>query len=119
MKRALFVGFLLIAAGVLGYGYWHNDTHGSVYFNVVDVSDREHARFVNQVDLAFFDSSGKMLAQAQGMESWGAIFITSPESYACREIEQRASRDSQAASEWAICFERQSRWLPTWVRDVR
>jgi len=119
MKRIALGSVLLIVVAVLAYGYWFTATHGSLYVTVMDVSESDHARDVKPVEVSFLDSDGRVLAQATGSEAFGAISISSPAMYSCREIEQRAAFSVVAAEEWSTCFERQSRWLPTWIRDAR
>lgn len=109
---------LVIAIIVLAYGYRYGKNHGSLYVMVMDVSDREHPKDIRSVELSFLDSSGNELAQAAGTEKSGAIFVSSPKVYSCRELEERAT-SPQGENDWAKCFERQSRWLTTWVRDVK
>jgi len=46
------------------------------------------------------------------------VYITEPAVYACHGIEQRATTSAQARDAWRVCFEGQSRWLPTWIRRV-
>jgi hypothetical protein len=101
---------ILSAVAVLAYGYWFGVNHGSLYITVMDASDREHPRDVRPVQLTFQDGNGTVLAQAESKQS-GAIFVSSPAMYSCDETAER--------EEWARCFERQSTWLPTWVRRVR
>jgi len=108
-----------VAAAVLAYGYWFGATHGAVYFSVLDVSDRDHIRDLSPVSVSLLDESGAMLAKAQSIPPTGTIFLTSPERYACHEVESRASSSDEARRQWSDCFERQSRWVPTWIRRVR
>ena len=110
---------LLVVTVVLAYGYWFGVTHGSLYITVLDVSDREHTRDVKPVQLVFEDATGRVLARAAESEKSGAIFVTSPSEYDCYEIEQRATFSLDAREEWSKCFERQSRWLRTWVREAK
>src|SRR2546427_12150265 len=107
---------LVIAIIVLAYGYWFGKNHGSLYVMVTDVSDREHPKDIRSVELSFLDSSGNELAQATGTEESGAIFVSLPKVYSCRELEQHATLP-QGEDDWARCFARQSRWLTTWVRN--
>ena len=109
---------LVIAIIVLAYGYRYGKNHGSLYVMVMDVSDREHPKDIRSVELSFLDSSGNVLAQAAGTEESGAIFVSLPKVYSCRELEERATLP-QGEDDWARCFERQSRWLTTWVRNVK
>ncbi len=121
MKRISLGVAVLFIISVLAYGYWFGVTHGSLYITVLDVTDREHSKDTRPVQLVFRDGAGKVLgeAEAAGPEQIGAITVSSPSTYTCHEIERRASTSIDARGEWATCFERQSRWLPTWVRDVR
>ena len=118
MMKIVGGSLLVIAIIVLAYGYWFGKNHGSLYVMVMDVSDREHPKDIRSVELSFLDSSGNELAQAAGTEKSGAIFVSSPKVYSCRELEQRAT-SPQGEDDWAMCFERQSRWLTTWVRNVK
>jgi len=110
---------LFVVIAVLGYGYRFGATHGSLYISVMDVSDREHPEDVRPVQLSFLGSQGEVLAQAAGTKESIAIFISSPPTYSCREVEQRAPFSVAANEEWSRCFEQQSRWLPTWVRRAK
>jgi hypothetical protein len=111
--------FLLIAIGLLAYGYWFNATHGSLYVTVTDTSDREHPHPVVPVALSFLDSGGNVVAQADGTEPSGTIYLTSPQVYSCHEVEQKAPFDAAVRKEWDECFERQSRWVSARIRSVR
>jgi hypothetical protein len=116
MIRIVGAGLVVIVVVVLVYGYWFGRTHGSLYIMVLDVSEREHPKDVKAVELSFLDSGGTVLAQAIGIENFAAITVSSPAEYSCRDLELRPSTTTQ--EEWEPCFDRQSRWLPTWVRDV-
>jgi hypothetical protein len=96
MKVVVAAVGLLIVSGVLAYGYWFGVTHGSL----------------------FRDSTGKVLAQAAGAETGDPVSVTSPAIYSCREIEKRGISSPETRDDWATCFERQSRWLPSWVRNA-
>jgi hypothetical protein len=122
MKRRrviLIVVFLAIPAAVLVYGYWFGARHGALYVSVEDVSDRERIRPLVPVELSFLDSTGRTVAEARGIPPSGTIFITSPSTVACHDVEERAPFSIEARNTWAECFERQSRWLPTWIRRVK
>lgn len=108
-----------MAAAVLGYGYWFAATHGAVLISVVDVSDRNHVGDLRSVDVSFLDASGQTLAKAQSDPKYGVVVLSSPARYACHEIELRAPFSDEARKQWDECFARQSRWVPTWIRNVR
>ena len=109
---------VLIVSGVLAYGYRFGVTHGSLYITVMDISDREHPREARPVQLLFRDSTGKVLAQAAAAETGDPVSVTSPQIYSCRDIEKRAISSPDTTRDWATCFERQSRWLPSWIRNA-
>jgi hypothetical protein len=108
-----------VAAAVLGYGYWHNATHGSLYVSVVDVADRERSTSVSDGEIALLDAGGAALATVATPPRYGAFVITAPAPYACHSVERQAPFSTQAFSEWQRCFEGQSRWLVTWIRKIR
>jgi len=110
---------VVAAAAVLGYGYWFGATHGAVYISVLDVSDRNHIVDLQPVGLTLLDRSDHTLAKAQSDARYGTIVLTSPPQYDCHEIESRALVSTEARQLWAECFARQSRWVPTWIRNVR
>jgi len=120
MKRIVAVLVIVVPIAVLAYGYWFGITHGSLYMTVMDVTDREHPVDAKSVQLRFRDGNDKVLAGATTTERYGAtIFLSFPPEYSCYEIEARTSTSLEAREEWAKCFERQSTWLPTWVRQVK
>ena len=108
-----------IATAVLAYGYWFGATHGSLSVIVDDVSDREHPRPLVPVELSFLDGGGQVLATASGTPPDGVIYLVSPVEYGCHEIELRTGTSLETRQQWATCFDRQSRWLPTWIRRVQ
>jgi hypothetical protein len=110
---------LAAAAAILGYGYRFGATHGSLSVSVLDVSDRGRPRNVPSVRVSFLDAAGQTLAEAQAAPPAGTIYLMSPARYACHDVEERAAFSDAARRGWDECFERQSRWLPTWVRSVR
>jgi hypothetical protein len=119
MTRRSVPALLIVAVvGVLGYGYWFGATHGALMIYAVDTSDREHHKDLTPVTVTFLDTGGRALAEARTIPPYGTIFVTAPPEYACYEIEQRAPFDEEARKQWTECFERQSRWLPTWIRSA-
>jgi hypothetical protein len=119
MRHRIAITAGLIATIILAYGYWHVSSHGSLWVTVLDVSDREHSRSIADAELRFLDSTGKELAQARAEDPYGVVYLSQPVSYACHEVEKQAPFSLQAREEWDRCFERQSRWLMTWVREVK
>ena len=119
MRHKVAITASLIATLILAYGYWHVSSHGSLLVTILDVSDREHSRSVANAELRFLDSNGKELAQARTEDPHGVVYLSQPASYSCHEVEKQAPFSLQAREEWDRCFERQSRWLMTWVKEVK
>ena len=116
-KIAITVGF--IAAAIFAYGYWHVSSHGSLYVSVLDISDRKHPRSIPDAEVRVLDSAGNELAQARAEGPYGVVHLSQPAAYSCQEVEKQAAFSPQAREEWDLCFERQSRWLMTWVREAK
>jgi hypothetical protein len=110
---------LVALAAVLMYGYRFETTHGSLSVIVDDVSDREHPRPLVPVQLSFLDKDGNVLATASSAPPDGVIYLVSPAEYSCHKIELRAGTSPEARREWAACFDRESRWPPTWITRVQ
>jgi hypothetical protein len=110
---------LMVPISVLGYGYWLGVSHGSLSVHVTDVSDREHSRPALPVALVFLNAEGRALAEARAAEPLGTVYLSSPAPYSCWDVEQRAPFSVGARNEWDQCFERQSRWIPTWIKSVK
>ena len=121
MKRVVLVAFVVLAIpiSVLAYGYWFGASHGSLSVDITDRSDREHPRPVSTVALALLNSEARVLAEARAADPIGVVYLSSPEAYSCRDVEQRAAFSVEARREWDRCFARQSRWIPTWIRSVK
>jgi hypothetical protein len=114
----LLVLFIGVPIAVLGYGYSFGRTHGALMVSVEDLSDHAHPQKVRFITLSFLDAAGRSVAEAAAVPPYGTIAITSPPAYACHDAEQRAAFSVEARKLWDECFQRQSRWVPTWIRDV-
>jgi hypothetical protein len=116
--RKIALVIALAASATLAYGYWHAISHGSVYLSVMDASDRERQRPIVEGDLWLLDSAGRVLAQATATAPYGTFTLSNPTAYSCQQLEGQASYSTEARDAWRRCFERQSRWLVTWVPQV-
>jgi hypothetical protein len=119
MFRKIAITFCFLAAVILAYGYRHAVTHGSLYVSLTDFSVKDRPRSIHEAELAFLDSMGRTLSRARATEPYGVVSITKPAEYSCYEIERQAMSSAETRSEWQQCFEKHSRWLMTWVQDVR
>jgi hypothetical protein len=111
--------FVLIAALILGYGYWQVSSHGWLYVSLYDMSRKDDYGRIKNARMVFVDSEGKVLAQGKSDDRYGVVHVAHPEEGYCTEREQNAPFSREARQAWQKCFDRQSTWLMDWVRDVR
>jgi hypothetical protein len=113
-----FVAAAVIAAlvgAVPGWGYWHALSHGSLHISLYDVAlktERQAYGSVLAADLVFKNAEGRSLATARADKPLGTISMLHPQVGDCRREER------QGGTAWRQCFDTQSRWLVTWVRQV-
>jgi len=105
----------VVAALVLVRGYLFASTHGALSVYVLDASSAAARQATAPLELTFLDSSGVVLARTAADQPSNVIYPTFPVVYACHGVELRAAVSTEARREWDRCFERQSRWIPTWV----
>jgi hypothetical protein len=109
-------GVVAVFAITLARGYRFASTYGALQVSIADVSDSAKPRPLVPAELTFLDSAGRPLGRAVAEAPLGTVYLSSPAEYACRDVERRAPYSADARREWDRCFDRQSRWLPTWVR---
>jgi hypothetical protein len=110
-----------LAAAVLGWGWWHAQTHASVHVAVNDVgqttpSSRWAALKVG--DLVLRDRTGRALAHSRATAPQGIFEFTDAAAGDCGRFARQAPYDSAARSGWQNCFAVLSRWQARWAGDV-
>jgi hypothetical protein len=100
-----------IAAGVLGYGWWHAATHATFYLALTDAATREKFGQVKDAQLLFLDESGKVLARGKTDGKHGVVWVSHPKAGYCGPDLPQA--------DYAPCFRAHSEWLPSWVPQAR
>lgn len=113
------VTLCILATVAVVRGHQLASTHGALQVSISDRSDPANPRPLVPATLAFLDSAGDTLAQAAAEPPIGVVYLTSPAMYSCRDVERRAAYSVEARGEWDRCFDRQSRWLMTWVRRAK
>ena len=119
MFKTLGLLFLLFAMAVLGWGYWHMVTHATLNLSLHDVSlnrDRQAYGSVVNANIVLMDAMGVVLAEGKTRKPYGVLSFSHHD---CSGYEQQASSNIDARQSWQQCFEALSRWLTTWVRQVR
>lgn len=103
------VGAVLILAAA-GWGYWHAGSHGWLLVHVNDIALKSETRLYGSIDTAevtFRDATGRLLAT--GTDSR----MVHPTAGDCRPEER------EGGPAWRECFETQSQWFMTWVRQIQ
>lgn len=122
-KGLILLGALAVAALVVpGWGYWHASSHAALHVSLYDVALKNERQAYGQVlaaELVFKDASGTMLAKGAAQGPYGVVSMEHPQVGDCRREEKTALVDAAHRDAWRQCFETQSRWLNTWVRQIR
>jgi hypothetical protein len=108
-----------LVAGVLGFGYHHQRTHGSVSVYLNDPAQQTSQRRIYKDEFAFLDAKGSILARAKTDDQSGVIRLIHPIVGDCLSEERAAMFAPQGQQKWQACFEQQSTWLMTWIRRSR
>jgi hypothetical protein len=117
-RRTRLIAALLggLVAATLAWGFWRASSRGTLHVALYDVgvaSERRAYGTVLDAEVSFHDAAGRTLAAARAHAPLGVVSVIHPEVGDCRQEERRGG------AAWQACFETQSRWLVTWVRDVR
>lgn len=110
---------VVLISSILGYGYWHEKTHGALNFSVYDASSDNHYTLLRGVTVTLTDGNGRMLARGQTDPQSGVMNLLHPVLGSCRDREKQASYSSRLRTAWQECFQAQSTWLVSWIEDVR
>jgi hypothetical protein len=113
------VSLLIFMAGLLAYGFYHERTHGSLYVNLNDSAQQGNQRRIFKDEITFLDGNGQTLARAKSDDKYGVVRLIHPVVGDCVSEEQSASSAPDGQKKWRACFEQQSTWLMSWVRQAR
>ena len=113
------VSLLIFVAGVLGYGFYHERTHGSLSVTLFDPAQQPIQQLVFKDELTFLDGNGQTLARAKSDDKYGVVRLIHPVVGDCVSEERGASAAPDGQRIWQACFEQQSTWLMSWVRQAR
>jgi len=114
------LAIIAIFAGILGYGYWHGSTHGTIYvpFYISGNTDKENKTTPN-AQLKILDSKGVVLANGMSDDHFNFFHLIHPKVGDCRESENAAKVSKEGREAWQECFEQKSTWITRWIQDVR
>lgn len=110
---------LIGACTILGYGYWHAKTHGTLNVSMYDISDKQTFALLKDAAVVMMDESGTALATGTSDSRFGTVYLSHPEAGSCYEAERQATQSSAGMSAWQICFRQHATWVMEWVRQVR
>jgi hypothetical protein len=109
----------IIAALILGFGYYHAATHGWLYIDLVDASQKSDSGNIRDAEVRLLDGNGNVLADAKSDHQFGVVRLLHPQAGDCSGEERSAASSSSAREQWQKCFETLSTWLIGWIRQVR
>jgi len=110
---------LLFASIVLGYGYWHARTHGTLNISMYDYSDEQTYVLLKDARVVLANEGGEVLATGKSDSRFGTVNLSHPETGSCYEAEHQATRSREGMNAWQICFREHTTWIMQWVRQVR
>ena len=113
------VSLLIFVAGILAYGFYHEQTHGSLSVTLYDPAHLPTQPKIFKDELTFLDGNGQSLAHAKSDDKYGVVRLIHPVVGDCVSEEQGASLAPDGQKKWQACFEQQSTWLMDWVRQAR
>ncbi len=108
MRSALALA-VLVAAAVLGFGYWHLGTHATLFVQLRDKARADGK--VLDAKLVFYDIAGKPLARAKSDNTHGVVWPRNPISGYCGP--------DLSGDTFHACFDIESIWLMDWVAQTR
>ena len=109
--RTAIVIIIGLAAGILGYGWWHSSTHATFNVSLRDVAAKDAYRTVKGAELAFLDDGGKVIATGKTDGKYGVVWVAHPTAGYCGpDLAQKA---------YTECFRAHAEWLLTWVPRAR
>ncbi len=118
-KVHIALSVLLFCAVILGYGYWHAQTHGVLNVSIYDFSDEQAFVLLKEAEIVLMDKHGSKLAAGKSDSRFGTVYLSHPETGSCYEAEHQATRSNEGLNTWQICFRQHSAWIMQWVRQVR
>jgi hypothetical protein len=113
------LSIIVIVFLVLGYGYWHASTHGTLNISIYDFADKKTFVLLKDMEIVLRDGAGKVLATGRSDSSYGTVYLSHPVTSSCYEAEQKATRSNAGLNNWQICFRQHATWLMEWARLVR
>ena len=106
---------------MLGWGWWHAQTHASVHVAINDVALKTRQRLWAELksgELVLRDATGRALAHGRITGPYGIVEFTDAAAGDCGRFERQVPYDAAARAGWQSCFESLSRWQAGWARQV-
>ena len=120
MRRALLI-FVLLAAAVLGWGWWQARTHADVRVAVNDVALKTgNLRWAALEPGTFVlrDAAGQALAHGVVTGPQHGIEFSDDAAGNCARFEGQAPFDAAMRERWHACYQQRARWQAGWVGQV-
>lgn len=115
----LLLVIIILTAVILGYGYWHAATHGSLNIALYDDSDIQSFALLKDMKITLRDNAGNVLATGQSDSRYGTVYLSHPVTGSCYEQERNATQSNTGMNDWQTCFRKHSTWIMEWIDQVR
>ena len=106
---------------MLGWGWWHAQTHATVHVAVNDVALKTPQRLWAELragELVLRDRAGGALAHGRVTSPDGIVVFSDAAAGDCARFERQGPQDGAARAGWQACFEALSRWQAGWAGKV-
>lgn len=113
MKQLFFL-IIVISTVTLAFGYWHSITHGSAN---IDLRSTFGEQALSKADVFFMDANDEILAKGIKADKYNHIYLIHPEVGNCHDFSNSPST-KKSRQLWQDCFQAQSTWIPTWIKNV-
>jgi hypothetical protein len=109
----------ILAALLLGFGYWYSVTHGSVNFRLQSQA-QPNGNLFPSAEIILMDKNGKVLARGiNGKHKiYSNIHLIHPEIGSCM-MDKQSSLTIDGKISWQTCFKKHSTWVMRWIKDVK
>lgn len=109
--RAIVFAIMVVAIVLIGYGYWHIQTHATFSVHLAYKADAAAVNRLSNGQLEFLDDDGSVLARASIDTRKGVVWLAHPEHGQCGP--------DLASDAYQACIKAQATWIPQWAGNVR
>jgi len=76
-------------------------------------------QLIRSAKIQFLDNDGVTLAEGKSDNRHGTVYVYHPEVGYCVEEESKTPYSSKDRHMWYDCYDKQSKWIINWIRNVK